>query len=155
MSVSTYSAIRDAISAALSSVVGIGVVHSRERWTNQTAALKALYTKDGRLNGWTIRRIRTAVSRLPGEETRTYIFRISGFYAFADDDVDAESSEQRFQELIERVGDVFRSDPFLGGAAALSGPLEVVTIDDRMFAGALIHYCELQLPVDEQLAIDP
>lgn len=154
MSVSTYPAIRDAIATILSGVSGIGVVHTRQRWTNKTDVLKALYVKDGVLNGWTIRRTSTQVSRLPGEETRTYQFRISGFYAFNDDDVAATASEQTFQELLDRIGDAFRSNVTLNNTAALSGPVAVVTVDDRTFAGILVHYAELSLPVDEQLAID-
>jgi len=149
---SDYATIRDAIKTILSGVAGIGVVHTRERFATDQTALKNLYVKDGILNGWIIKRVATPEARdTMGGTIRRYRFRIRGYYAFADHEVDASSSEQIFQALIEAICDTFRTIPYLNAAAPEgSDPVQVVEVLNVSFAGVLAHAVDLDLMVDDQ-----
>lgn len=152
---SDYATIRDAIKTILSGVAGIGVVHTRQRFATDQTKLKALYVKDGILNGWIIRRVATPEARdTMGGTIRRYRFRIRGYYAFADSDVDADSSEQKFQALIEGICDTFRPNPYLNDAALEgSDPIQVVEVLDVVFAGVTAHAVDLDLMVDDQQTV--
>jgi hypothetical protein len=150
---SNFSQIRDEIKTILSSVTGIGVVHTRERYVKERAEFKKLFISGDKINGWTITRSQTTETRMPGEATRSYQFTIRGYFSFHDDDTAASSSEQIFQELVEAICDTFRTNPTLNGKAVTSGPMQVVGLEPRMFAEVLVHYVELSLEVLEQIAV--
>lgn len=148
-----YAAINAEIKTILSAVPGIGIVHSRERWTNDKTKLKAMFAMEDKINGWQITRRATAESRLPGEATRTYTFLIRGYYSFEDNDVDGSASEVIIQNLVEAICDAFRSNPSLNLSCENSGPMQVDAVEPLLFSGYLVHHIQFSLAVLEQFQV--
>ncbi len=143
----SYAAIRDYLKGRLETIPGIGVVHSYDRWAADWATLLKLYSANGRIQGWHITRKATPESwdNLPAVE-RQHNFEIVGIYALND----AAASEKAFQELVERVMGLLRFDFELGGHCLLAGPLNLETLEPRMFGTVLCHVAVIKLPAQER-----
>jgi len=140
----SLNAIRDYLKTLLSGVAGIGVVHDYERWAANWTDLLSYYQKNGKLNGWAITRRSTAAEWVaePLVE-RTHTFEITGIYSLKDTD----ASEKTFQDLIEAIDAAVRFDHTLGGNCLVAEPLQVETVEARMFGSILCHVAVLQLSV--------
>jgi len=145
-------AIREQVKVILSSVEGVGVVHDYLRWTNETAKFKALFQHtDGegkqRINGWMITRDKTpAETATATHDLRSHTFKIIGIYGLDDDG----ASEIVFQQIVEDICAAFRAKYNLNATATNTEPVQVETVEPRMFGSVLCHYCELTLRADEQ-----
>lgn len=161
-----FSTIRDQIKTILAGVAGIGVVHNRRRWTIDFDQMKSLYGKSEtvngqslvRINGWTIHRVATPEGRdTVGETVRQYQFLIEGYYSFDDrDDADPDAvspSQILLDTLIEAICDAFRPAPTLNDTAFTFEPIQVETVEERMFAGILCHYARLRLAAVEAVPV--
>jgi len=148
-----FAAINTEIATILSLVSGVGVVHPRERWTNDKTKLVKLYSVSGKINGWQVTRKTTQETRLPGESTRTYAFLIRGYYSFEDKDIASAASETIIQELAEAICTAFRSNPTLNGSCETSGPMQVSVVEPVLFSGYLCHKIELNLTALEQFQV--
>lgn len=149
-----FSTIRDQIKTILSGVTGIGVVHNRRRWTRELTALKTLFGKNDKINGWTIHRFATPEGRdTIGETVRQYQFLIEGYYSFNDDGSEAAASQILLDTLIEGICDAFRPRPTLNDTAFTFEPVQVETVEERMFAGILCHYVRLRITAVEALPV--
>ena len=136
--------IREQIKAILAGVSGIGVVHDYQRWAAHWDKFLNLFRDgDGKINGWMITRVKTPEEcSTTSHHTRTYHFKIYGFYVVND----AEASELVFQDdLIEGICDAFRSKYQLNSTCDDNGPIQVLLVENRTFGGTLCHYCELGL----------
>jgi hypothetical protein len=113
---------------------------------------------DGKINGWTISRKRTATEQATmGEIERAHVFMIRGVYGLKD----ADATESTFQALIEDIQAAFEADDTLGGACRTIDPdwgpmsgavgLQVDLVEPRMFGGVLCHYAECRLCAIEAL----
>lgn len=140
--------IRAAIVAALEAVPNIGVVQNRER-NGQLPALKSLYTSDGRLHGWFVRRLAVQeAARIQPRSVEFTTWRLQGFMAFDDEG----ASELLFDDVIEGIRDQFRSNDTLGGVVAQcslpdgsAGGIQMPDAGPVMFAGVLCHAARLVL----------
>lgn len=131
----------------LEEVSGIGVVHDYERWASNWKDLLTLYQSNGKLNGWSISRRSTAAEWVCMPEVdRRHNFVITGIYSLDD----SAASEKTFQDLIEGIEEKIRNDHTLGDTCVAAGPLQVETVEVRMFGSVLCHYCELSLAALEK-----
>ena len=157
---STLSAHRAAIVAALASVPGIGVVHDRERHAEGNAEFADLYVYTPpagstpaapHIRGWWLRRSGTA-ERSPNlhRTVNVHTWTVRGYMAFRD----ADATELVLDDLVEQFRAVVRADPTLGGVCQ-PGPLaggddatdgvQVVDAGPVVFSGVLCHSVVLQL----------
>jgi len=142
--------IRNTLKALLLTVDGIGVVHDYERWSANWSDLLKHYESYGRLNGWALSRKASPSewTAMP-EAERRHTIQITGIYSLND----AAASELVFQDLIEAIVDQVNravvADPTFGGACLTASPLEVKTVEPRMFGEVLCHYCELTITVTD------
>ena len=143
------SAIRAVIKTDLEAVTGIGKVYPRLRWTTDQLKFKeAFKTTSDVVNAWMITRFKTTAEHVNSDQiSRRHSFKIVGVYGFNDED----ATEDTFQALVEAVVTKFNADRDLGGAAFDSGPMQVETVEFRMFSGVLCHYAELTLEVEEMV----
>ncbi len=156
---STLSAHRAAIVAALVSVPGIGIVHDRERHADSNAEFGDLYVytppagstpADPHIRGWWLRRSATAEhSPNTVRHVNVHTWTVRGYLAFRD----ADATELVLDGLVEQFRAVVRADPTLGGVCQ-HGPLatrddtdgvQVVDAGPVVFAGVLCHSVVLQL----------
>jgi len=149
----TTETIRAAIVATLNTVPDIGVVHDRERYAGEMNKQRALYVRDGKLNGWFVsRRSQRNEPRGVGNNRRLVAtqWELRGYRALYDD----ESSEIAHDAVIDGIVDAFRADPELGGTVIdqLSDPYDEGTLGPQlalsgpvMFAGVLCHRASLLL----------
>lgn len=139
-------AARAAIVATLEGL-SIGPVHSYERYAATNTGLLALYSTEGVLGGWYVRRVRTSESSPSlGRHVERIEWEIRGFLGLQD----AAATELQFDAQIEAIRDAFRADETLGGAVAatVSDDTAGIQVEDSgpvMFAGALAHACRLRL----------
>lgn len=148
-------AIRDAIKARLTGIVGIGKVNDFERYAQQMSALKEQYVFDTgggvmQLRGWHIRRVRRREIYVDLQRWAIVNdWQLRGFMALDD----AAASEKAFDDLIEAVCDAFDTAPDLLNPP---DPVEVVLDEEQagvqvpesgpvMFAGVLCHSARLTL----------
>lgn len=149
----------------ISSVTGIGRVHTFKRWGATDKDFEAFAATGGRINAWFISRQSTAERWLTtGEFNRAHVFALQGVYGLKD----AEATEETFQALVDRVAGRFRSDagrtlndtveslaPSFGEIAAQSevagaeGGLQITAVEHRMFHDILVHWAECRLGVQE------
>lgn len=148
---SSHSAVREAIAAALESIPGIGRVHRYEPYAANDKTFRDLYLTNGKLLGWHIRRLAFRQSQpIVGRWDVTAGWEVRGFMALGD----SGESELIFDELLDLIGLRIRGDSALAPAVAAlvsadgqefgqgialqeSGPV--------MFAGVLCHSARLQL----------
>lgn len=143
--------IRTAIKTDLESVSGIGPVHEYIRlakdWGTVLARFKDSHNK---INSWMITREAT-----PGEEDtrdsfeRIHHMKLIGVYGVQD----SAATELTFQDLVEAIVAALHADTELGGTTYRSGPVQVATVEHRMFGAVLCHYAELRVDVWEQALI--
>jgi hypothetical protein len=146
---SDLSSIRAALAAVLASVPGIGVVHDRERYGKQAAALAGLYVPEGqdKIAGWFIRRVGTRRQRPDlGGPVVTIEWRLTGYASF----IDADASEHMFDALIEGIAAAFEADPSLGlpdvdTAIEDAAGIQVIDSGPITFCGHLCHSARLAL----------
>lgn len=150
--------IRTAIAAAVATVPGVGQVHAYERYTRDEKAFRELYTNalpggGSLLLGWWLRRNATRESSPntgSGPDTlNVHTWHLRGYMALAD----GSASELAFDELVEAVRDVVRSDPTFGSVAE-QGPYndgdnadgaQVLDAGPVMFCGVLCHSVLLEI----------
>lgn len=136
------------IKTILEGVSGIGTVHDYERWAATWEKFLELFKdSNNKINGWTITRRKTPAERdtMP-TVMRTHTFVIRGVYGLKDED----ATEKTFQDLVEAVQGAFEDEYSLGGYAVNSGPVQVVTVESRIFGKVLCHYAELEYEVQER-----
>ncbi len=141
------SALRAAITAKVSAIAGIGVVHGHERYIKDQATLRSLYVsafaEGDRLQGWYVSW--RAMSPSAPDERRD-VWALVGYRAVDD----AHDSETGFASLADSVIDAFRSYEALElpGVSTfgegLNGP-SLKTMDHVMFCGVLCHRIEIEL----------
>jgi len=156
---STLSAHRAAIAAALASVPAIGIVHERERHAQSNGAFLALYVytppagstpQEPHIRGWWLRRSATA-EHSPNlhRHVNVHTWTVHGYLAFRD----ADATELVLDDLVEQFRAVVRADPTFGGVCQ-PGPLalddaadgvQVLDAGPVVFAGVLCHSVVLQL----------
>jgi hypothetical protein len=139
--------VRAAIVAKLQAVPGVGVVHPYERYVEKPGKFLELFTVDGRVAGWIVRRVAeremadsSAFNRVETD------WELRGYASL----LDAEQSELSFDSTVDRVRDAFRSDQSLGGvvtglSASAAVGLQLADSGPVMFAGVLCHSARLTL----------
>ncbi len=143
----THLEIRNAISATLTGVAGIGTVQSYERFARKQADLSNLYVSDGQLRGWLIRRLRRpATFTAVGRRTIDTGWQLRGYMSLDD----SAASELAFDDLIDAAIDAFIADADLGGTVATTNVgdkigLQLDQSGPVMFAGVLCHEARLTL----------
>lgn len=152
-------ATRTALAARIAAVPGVGAVHDRERYADQTRRLTDLYTVDPAtpgaarlLRGWFVafRARRTSARR--GRALVERDWEVIGFVGFDD----AAGSEHLAGDLAEAVIAAIAADRTLGGTAArLLGPLEdgdgtpaLVELAPVSFAGVVAHRIRIVLTTE-------
>ncbi len=143
----TLDDIRTAIAAGISSVPGVGMVHTFERFAKANSEFRPLYESAGKILGWNVRRVRTEEkSDAAGQWMVTHTWSIKGFMGLDD----GGDSELVFDRLVEAIRDRFRADETLGGVVDTTVVEDVagIQVDDSgpvMFAGVLCHSVKLRL----------
>lgn len=138
--------VRAAIVATLEGL-NIGPVHRYERYAATHSGLLALYTADGVLGGWYVRRVRTVeTSPALGRYVEQIEWEIRGYMGLQD----AAGTELLFDGEIEDIRDAFRADETLGGAVATTvseagAGIQVEDSGPVLSAGVLAHACRLRL----------
>jgi hypothetical protein len=136
----------------LGAVTGVGSkVHAYERWAADEAAFKTLFVESGKVCGWTLTREATTSKDYVGSSLDEHTLVIRGYYSLDD----SANTEATFQNLLETIRAAFHTNRRLGYgtpavyAAHSSDRMVARTVDHRMFAGILVHYCELVLVARE------
>lgn len=146
-----FEGMRDAIVARLNTVANIGVVQSRERWSDDWQDFLNLFkdTPSSSIRGWTVtwdgnKDVESEAAAL-GQRAYAYTFVIRGYLAFSD----ANNSEDTFGVLIEGVRDSLNNQRTFGvsGILPFSGVVEVAHHEKRIFGSVLCHYAEVMLTV--------
>lgn len=148
--------IRNAIATVLATVPDIGVIHGYERYTDKTRDFREFYQRDGKILGWSIRRI--GFSEIVETDTVSTVrsrWQIKG-YRSLDDDM---ATEIEFDELVDLVADVFRAKPTLDGAVAATGargetPIQLEDSGPVRFAGVLCHEVRLSLLTEHYVSTE-
>ena len=155
----------------ISSVTGVGKIHTFKRWGATDKDFETFAATGGKINAWFITRVSTAERWLTtGEFNRAHLFHISGAYGMKD----ADATEETFQVLVDRICGRFRSDsgrtlndtvesvaPSFGEISAQSesggaeGGLQVTSVGHADFHGILVHFAELHLGVQEYPQLFP
>lgn len=139
--------LRAAIVAKVAALPAIGVVHDRERYLDNQAALRALYVstfpEGERLQGWYVSW--TDMNPTSRDE-REDVWTIVGYRAVHDE----SSSETEFALLADQVVQAFRDYDPLGQPgvttlnASQAGP-SLEAMDHVMFCGVLCHRVAVKL----------
>lgn len=141
--------------AILNAVSGIGIVHARDRYSNDANTFLS-YFKDptGIINGCTFSREKYASQRrTQGEVEKAYVFVIRRVMAFKDANNTADTFDDNMEDIIAALEDAATlnegdctTEPDWGPmAGAVGAQLEIS--EPRMFGGALCHYAEIRLCV--------
>jgi hypothetical protein len=144
--------ILDQIKSVLESVDGVGVVHGYVRWAPDWEKFLALFSENGKVNGWMISRQSVTRHRTAYSEVQAaHIFVLTGIYGLND----ADESELTFQGILDSVQSAFAADPTMGGACETINPevgamngqygLQIEMIENRMFGSVLCHTAECRL----------
>lgn len=149
----------------ISSVTGIGRIHTFKRWGATDKDFETFAATGGKINVWFVSRFSTAERWLTtGEFNRAHLFHVQGVYGLKD----ADTTEEAFQVIVDRAVGRFRSDsgrtlndtvesvaPSFGEISGQSesggaeGGLQVRGIEHREFHGVLVHWAECALGVQE------
>ena len=150
-------AIRTQVKTTIETVSGIGKVYDYERYTHDWKQYNRLFTKNDKLNTWQIERptftrwIEATSGASTGVERVVHHLVIRGFYALNDE----LESEKTFQDLMEAVTQVFRSDATLNSTAetiieSRSMPMTGTIYKD--FLGAVLcHIGEINISIQEKV----
>ncbi|MBF0261090.1 MAG: hypothetical protein HQL97_04500 [Magnetococcales bacterium] len=139
--------IRRAIIERLEQIEYIGIVHDHQPYIKTEADLRELYTENGLLLGWYVRRVATQESAGSiNQWIETHTWMIWGVMALGDDG----RSEIDFDALIESIRDVFREDQSLGGVVSITetgdgAGIQVEKSEPVFFCGKLCHAAHLLL----------
>lgn len=126
--------IRDWLVAQLNTVPNIGTVHSYQRYAAREKELADLYHHNGRMHGWFVRRVSVAEKTLAaGINSEQTIWQVRGYLAIND----ATASELEFDDLLDAIRSVFKTDGF--------DPWRDMTI------GSPISLVYTEQPIKEQL----
>jgi hypothetical protein len=150
-------AIRTAIAARLATVPEIGVVHARERYAGQSAALKALYEWPNpaagkkTLRGWWVDFRRLSKTKRVGRVSAAAVWEICGLIDFDDQDDTALAIN-----LALAAAEALEADPTLGGVINRLGRPEdgdegtvfVGAVELVGFAGVVCHRARLTLTTE-------
>lgn len=139
--------IRNAIVAAMGTIIDIGPVHNYERYAKNHQGLKTFYEYQNQIRGWHVRRIgRLESSPSLGRHVVKQRWRIRGYMSLDD----AGQSELAFDDLLDAIVAVFRADDTLGGLvdSLIVDNQAGAQIEDSgpvIFAGVLCHSARLSL----------
>ncbi len=137
-----YAQIRAAVASILSSVPGMGVVHQYERHAADWDKFLSLFRHQDKINGCTItRRGVSAIRPARSVEDRNHRLLIRAYYGIND----SAGSEHTFQALVDAVLDDFPDEVLIEETVYDFGPVQVETIEPRLFGSVLCHYAELAL----------
>ena len=151
--------IRGQIKIILQGVSGIGVVHTRRRYSRSRAVFKELMSSGGKVNGCMVYRQATPAERFDVPNiTRTHHFKIVYLYELDDE----SASEDTFQALLDAIFEAFKSNYTLNGTAMNSGPIQIENVDTDIIEsekeqvpGTLVHMAELSLIAEERATYAP
>jgi hypothetical protein len=105
------------------------------------------------MQGWTITREASLETKRSQERlnSRRHVIVIRGYRAIDND----TSSEKAFQDLVESVCVALRAEELdqLNATAHLVEPPSVRIFEPRDFAGYLVHYVEIVLPIVEEVSL--
>ncbi len=146
-----YDDIRKALVTLVDGVADAGVVHNRERWSDNWPdflnQFKVSVNDQDVVRGWMVTRVRKA--QVPGGADRNNAvdynneFLIRGIMGFNDEgDTDLE-----MQDLIDAIILVLNADKNLSGVTDVqdfeSGPATLRIMEPRMFGRVMCHYAEI------------
>lgn len=141
--------------AILNAVTGIGIVHARDRYSNDWNTFLALFKDtDGRINGCMFSREKCATQRrVQGEVERAHVFVIRRVMGFRDADNTADLFDEHLQDILAALTDAdtlntgdCTTEPDWGPmSGVVGGQLEIS--EPRMFGSVLCHYAEIRLCV--------
>ena len=149
----TVTGILTNIKDRMSSVVGIGRVHSYWRWAHQDVDFNGFAVTGGHVNFWQIRRKSTREFwKTSFQYDRQHEIEFFGAYSLKDD----TPTEPVFQGIVERVAAVFRTtagrtlgDTISSLSEGHEGGLRIVSIQEEMVFSVLCHVCRARLSVRE------
>lgn len=149
----TVTGILTNIKTRMTTVTGIGRVHSFWRWAHQDSDFNSFAVTGGIVNFWQIRRLSTRESWMTSfQYERVHDIDFFGAYSHKD----ATPSEPVFQGIVERVTNVFRSTAgktLAGTVQSLvegsQGGLQINSIQEEMIFNILCHVCRARLKVKE------
>lgn len=144
--------VRAAIVAKLSGITGIGVVHSYQRYASRSKQMADLYSVNGQLHGWYVRRLAQKDGLGPGQlVTEDTKWLIRGYMAVDD----AAQSELVFDGLVDLVRVAFRINSVLEDPLMTPEPFTTrvenqsgATLEDSqpvLFCDVLCHSAKLIL----------
>jgi hypothetical protein len=154
--VTAYGSLRTAIAAVLDGIVGIGVVHDRERFVVDLARYLELFktTIGGttQIRGWMVLResARLVEDGPFGEVHRRHLFVLFGVQGFAD----GSDTYGTFQALCDTVMAAFDDEADLGVSGVTVGavgPASLRSFKAEQFGSVLCHTAEIELPIDVML----
>lgn len=151
--------IRAEIKNILQGVSGIGVIHTRRRYSRSRSVFRQLMTSGGIVNGCMIFRQASTAERqeLPHID-RHHHFKIIYYYDLDDEN----ASEDTFQALMDAIFEAFKANYKLNGAAVNSGPIQIEDVDTDYLEsekegipGTVVHRGDLSIDVEERATYTP
>jgi hypothetical protein len=150
--VATYTELRNAVADKLYAVPGVGRTHNRLRyaadWKTFLDLLASNVTGNRQVRGWWVERERREDEYHSfGTMNQTHIFIVRGILGFSD----AADTDSTFGDVVDAVMDQLGGTT-ITGAWHVAAPTLRVT-DLRQFGSVLCHYCEIELPVMQEVAL--
>jgi len=151
---SDYATVATAIDTLLKSATGViaATVYKYERYTTQDSSYISSFkdTTGNVIHGYII--TRTKIEETPeasrtNKESCTWLIRM--FYALGSS---GATENTTFQPLIDTIRTKFRASPSVGGTVLTSEPLQVDRIENLMFGSVLVHYAEMRLVTEDEVA---
>ena len=145
----SYTAIIDEIYDIIDDAnVGNNIYKYDRLETTEIGFRNAFKEKDTALiRAWTITRSRLTEDTEASRTNRvlsTWIIR--GYYSLRK----SGETETTFQGIIDTLRTAFREKPSLSGTCLTCSPLQLDTIESRMFGSILCHYMETRLVTEEE-----
>ncbi|MCE5212993.1 MAG: hypothetical protein LLG40_15735 [Deltaproteobacteria bacterium] len=148
--------IREKLKVILSAVAGTGIVHDRERYSNDAAKFLSLFKEEssGRINGCIFTREKFArQQRTQGSVEKAHVFVIRRVMGVKDDDDTAIMFDKNIDDILDALeapetlneGDDTTAPDWGPMAGAVGAQLEIS--EPRMFGGVLCHYSEMRICV--------
>ncbi len=147
----TYSTVITQINTILSAATNVGnKIYNYDRLEMTEANFKAAFkdTTAGYIKSWTI--TRSSIEEIPEAGYSTLVnttWSIKGYFSFR---AGANNIEATMQGIIDNVRDAFRAKPKLNHTVLTTTPIQVDTIEPRLYAGVLVHFIEMRLVSTEQ-----
>jgi len=144
---------RALIKTELDTVTEIGKTHDYTRWAitfeKFLTFFKTILGNKEQVRGWSIECENWEEKRLTftGNQ-RQYTYTLRGYLGLND----AKATGKTFTALTEDVCEAINSAATLGRASGspwMEEPAQVPDITHRLFGGALCHYCEINLTINE------